>query len=341
MTAGELLRRATAMRARAIFGPQCAILCQWGPTETTIVNTSHRFDPDRDTDAGVPFGRPMDNNTVYLLDSRGRHVPPGEPGEACVGGLQLARGYLGRPELTRQRFTRLADGTRIYRTGDIARLLPSGELSFIGRADDQVKIAGHRIEPAEIVQALEEHPQIAQAAVIPRTRPGRQDKELCAYAVTTTGTAPADLTRHLSARLPGYMIPAHILAVPDIPRTPNGKTDPAQLPDPFAGIVHDAPATTGRDDIITAISGIWARTLHIDANRIDEHANFRELGGDSVLLLCLIDEISHTVAADAHTEFMTELSVMIRKPTIAQFCDLVRQARRKHAASKAMSDRGK
>jgi amino acid adenylation domain-containing protein len=341
MTAGELLRRTTALRARAIFGPQCAILCQWGPTETTIVNTSHRFDPDRDTDPGVPFGRPMDNNTVYLLDSRGRHVPPGEPGEACVGGPQLARGYLGSPELTRQRFTRLADGTRIYHTGDIARLLPAGELSFIARADDQVKIAGHRIEPAEIIQALEEHPQIAQAAVIPRTRPGRHDKELCAYAVTTTDTTPTDLTDHLRARLPGYMIPAHILAVPDIPRTPNGKTDPAQLPDPFAGTVHDAPATTGRDDITTAISGIWARTLHIDAHRIDEHANFRELGGNSILLLSMIDEISRTVAADAHAEFMTELRVMIRKPTVAQFRDLVRQAHRKHAASKAMSDHGK
>jgi acyl-coenzyme A synthetase/AMP-(fatty) acid ligase len=233
MTAGELLRRATALRARDIFGPGCAILCQWGPTETTIVNTSHRFDPDTDTDPGVPFGRPMDNNTIYLLDPRGRHVPPGEPGEAAVGGIQVARGYLGRPDLTRQRFTRLADGTRVYRTGDIVRLLPSGELSFICRADDQVKIAGHRIEPAEIAQALEDHPHVTQATVIPRTRPGHHDKELCAYLVTTTGTTPPDIKDHLTTRLPRYMTPAAILTVPAIPRTPNGKTDPRQLPDPF------------------------------------------------------------------------------------------------------------
>ena len=234
MTAGELLRRATAMRAREIFGPQCRILCQWGPTETTIVNTSHEFDPGRDTEAGVPFGRPMDGNTVYLLDPQGRFVPPGEPGEAYVGGVQVARGYLGRTDLTRQRFVRLADGTRVYRTGDIARLLPDGELAFVSRIDDQVKVAGHRIEPAEIAQALENHPGIRQAAVIARSRPGRHDKELCAYVTGDPGVTAASLKEFLAGRLPRYMIPAAILAVPEIPRTANGKTDARRLPDPFS-----------------------------------------------------------------------------------------------------------
>jgi amino acid adenylation domain-containing protein len=341
MTAGELLRRTTALRARDIFGPQCAILNQLGPTETTIVNTSHRFDPGTDTDPGVPFGRPMDNNTVYLLDARGRFVPPGDPGELYIGGTQVARGYLGRPDLTRQRFTRLADGTRIYRTGDIARLLPTGDLAFIARTDDQVKIAGHRIEPAEIAQALEDHPHVRQAAVIPRTRPGRHDKELCAYLVTTTGTTPSDIRDHLAARLPRYMTPAAILTVPDIPRTPNGKTDTRQLPDPFTRTPgSDAPAPDrDPDDITTAIAAIWAQTLHIDPHRIDEHADFRELGGNSLLLLTMIDQVSRTVAADAHAEFMAELRVIIRKPTLAQIRDLASQAHLKHAARKTTSDR--
>jgi amino acid adenylation domain-containing protein len=332
MTAGELLRRSTALRARDIFGPQCKILNQWAPAETTILNTSHLFDPDTDTDPGVPFGRPMDNNTVHLLDARGRFVPQGEPGEAYVGGIQVARGYLGRPDLTRQRFVRLADGTRVYRTGDIARLLPTGELTFISRADDQVKIAGHRIEPAEIAQALENHPHVRQAAVIPRTRPGRHDKELCAYVVTGSAITPADLKHHLAAQLPRYMIPAAILTVPDIPRTPNGKTDTRQLPDPFTHTPSSDTPPQDRDNATNAVAGIWARVLQMDAHHIDKHTDFRELGGNSILMLSMIDEVSRTVAADAHAEFMAELGQILREPTLGQVSDIARQARIKHSA---------
>ena len=340
MTAGELLRRTTALRARDIFGPECAILCQWGPTETTIVNTSHRFDPAIDVDPGIPFGRPMDNNTVYLIDSHGRFVPPGEPGEAYVGGVQVARGYLGRPDLTRQRFTSLADGTRVYRTGDIARLLPTGELAFVSRADDQVKIAGHRIEPAEITQALETHPQVTQAAVIPRTRPGRHDKELCAYLVTTTGSTPADIKQFLAARLPRYMTPAAILTVPAIPRTTNGKTDSRQLPDPFTRTFtrtacDDDPVPGARDDITAAVTGIWAQTLQVDPAHLDKDADFRELGGNSLLLLTMINQVSRTVAADVQAELLAELGTILREPTLGHICDLTRQARIRRGASDA------
>jgi acyl-coenzyme A synthetase/AMP-(fatty) acid ligase len=282
MTAGELLRRSTAIQAQKIFGPQCKILCQWGPTETTIVNTSHEFNPERDTDAGVPFGRPMDNNTVYLLDAQGRFAAPGEPGEAYVGGVQVARGYLGRPDLTRQRFVRLADGTRVYRTGDIARLLPSGELAFVSRADDQVKVAGHRIEPAEVAQALEDHPGVRQATVIARSRPGREDKELCGYVVGAD-LAPDELRQFLAGRLPKYMIPAAIIAVPEIPRTANGKTDVRQLPDPFSGTSGGDVPVPDRDEVTAAVARIWAHILQADAHLIDEQTDFRQLGGNSLL----------------------------------------------------------
>jgi amino acid adenylation domain-containing protein len=327
MTAGELLRRSTALRAREIFGPDCRILCQWGPTETTIVNTSHEFDAETDTDAGVPFGRPMDNNTVYLLDSRGRFVPPGEAGEAYLGGVQVARGYLGRPDLTRQRFTRLADGTRVYRTGDIARLLPSGELSFVSRADDQVKVAGHRIEPAEIAQVLEDHPGVGQAKVVARSRPGRQDRELCAYVVTD-GATPAALKDFVAERLPRYMVPAAIVSVPAIPRNANGKTDISQLPDPFGPVADvpepDAPAVRC-DEMADAVAGIWARMLQLDSRLIDEQTDFRDLGGNSVLLLLMIDEVSRTVAGDAQDEFMAELGQILREPTLGRIADILRQ----------------
>jgi amino acid adenylation domain-containing protein len=337
MTAGELLRRATAIRAREIFGPKCTILCQWGPTETTIVNTSHQFDPDTDTDAGVPFGRPMDNNTVHLLDSHGRFVVPGEPGEAYVGGIQVARGYLGQPGLTRQRFTRLADGTRVYRTGDIARLLPTGELAFISRADDQVKVAGHRIEPAEIAQALEDHPDVHEAAVITRSRPGRHDKELCAYVTAASGTTPAALKKFLAGRLPRYMIPAVILTVPGIPRTSNGKTDARQLPDPFTGTpasdtpASDTPASGApgldRDEITTAVAGIWAHALQIEPHLIDDHTDFRELGGNSILMLSMIHEVNQSVVEGGHEEFLIQLASIIREPTLRTVSDVARQTR--------------
>ena len=329
MAGGELLRRSTALRALEVFGPQCRILCQWGPTETTIVNTSHEFDPETDTDAGVPFGRPMDNNTVHLLDANGRFVPPGEPGEAYVGGIQVARGYLGRPDLTRQRFVRLADGTRVYRTGDIARLLPNGELAFISRADDQVKVAGHRIEPAEIAQALEHHPHVRQAAVIPRTRPGHHDKELCAYVVCDPAATPGDLRDFLTGQLPRYMIPAAILPVPDIPRNANGKTDARQLPDPFTTTTpepRDTPA--GHDDDVTAaVAAIWARTLNASTSLITEHADFHQLGGNSIMLLTMVNEVSQTIVQHRQDEFMNQLRHIIREPTLRRTSDLARQAR--------------
>jgi amino acid adenylation domain-containing protein len=325
MTAGELLRRSTAARAREAFGPRCRILCQWGPTETTIVNTSHEFDPAADTGPGVPFGRPMDNNTVYLMDTHGRPVPPGTPGEAYVGGIQVARGYLARPDLTRQRFVILADGTRAYRTGDIARLLPDGELAFVSRIDDQIKVAGHRIEPAEIAQALEDHPAVRQAAVIPRSRPGQTAKELCGYVVADPGTTPAALRQHLAEQLPGYMVPAAIVAVPAIPRTANGKTDASRLPDPFTQTAAASRRVPGRDGITSAVAEIWAKTLQLDPHLIDDHTDFRELGGNSMLMLSMIDEVNRSLLGGRREEFLGQFGQIIREPTLGRISEFARQ----------------
>jgi amino acid adenylation domain-containing protein len=324
ITSGEALPRTTCLRAHDIFGSQCRILNQFGLTETTIVNTSHQFDPATDTGPNVPIGRPMDNNSLYVLDARGRHVPPGDPGELYIGGIQVARGYVGRPELSRQRFTRLADGTRVYRTYDIVRVLPTGVLTFLHRTDDQVKIAGHRVEPAEIAEALETHPHVTAAAVIPRTRPGRHDKELCGYVITDSDIAPDDLKSHLALRLPRYMIPAAILTVPEIPRNSNGKTDPSQLPNPFATRHQPLPEPTPTDDVTTAITGIWARTLQADPATLDEHADFHELGGNSLLLLTMIEEVTGTMP-DAREHFMTNLASIIREPTLGQISRLAKQ----------------
>jgi acyl-coenzyme A synthetase/AMP-(fatty) acid ligase len=341
MTIGEVLRRSTALRAREIFGPQCRILNQYGPAETTIVNTSHEFDPETDKDPGVPFGRPADNNAIYLLDPQGRFAAPGERGDACegeayIGGAQVGRGYLGRPELTRERFVRLADGSRVYRTGDIVRLLPSGELTFVSRADDQVKVAGHRIEPAEIAQALESHRSVRQAVVITRTRPGREDKELCAYAVCDDGDTPDDWREFLASRLPRYMLPVTMTAVGEIPLTPNGKVDARRLPDPFTASADVAEAwagPAGRDDVTAAVAAIWARTLRVDSRLIEEQADFHQLGGNSLLLLSMIDEVLGSVVERGQSEFMDELPRIIREPTLRQVSELARTVRDRHPES--------
>jgi amino acid adenylation domain-containing protein len=345
MTIGEVLRRSTAVRAREVLGPQCRILNQYGPAETTIVNTSHLFDPETDTEPGVPFGRPADNNTIHVLDAQGRFAAPGELGEACIGGLQVGRGYLGRPDLTRQRFTRLADGSRVYRTGDIVRLLPSGELTFVSRADDQVKVAGHRIEPAEIAQVLEAHPGVTQAAVVPRTRPGRQDKELCAYVVPAGDPDPVAWLEHLAARLPRYMIPATVTPVTEIPLNANGKVDAKRLPDPFtrpgagsaggAGVAGGAGAAAARDDVTAAVAAIWARTLQVDSHRIDEQSDFHHLGGNSLLLLTMIDEVLSSVAPHGEAAFKDELARVIREPTLGTVSVLAREIRDKQRPPKS------
>ena len=292
------------------------------------MNTSHEFDPLTDTDPGVPFGRPMDNNTMHVLDSHGRFVAPGELGEAYIGGIQVGRGYLGRPDLTRQRFVRLADGSRVYRTGDIVRLLPSGELTFVSRADDQVKVAGHRIEPAEIAQVLERHPRIRQAAVVPRTRPGRQDKELCAYVVGDGDADPGEWKDFLASRLPRYMVPATITPVAEITLNPNGKVDARRLPDPFAAPADDDGSDpAGRDDVTAAVAAIWARTLQVDGHLIDEQADFHQLGGNSLLLLSMIDEVLSSVVEHGEAEFKDELTRIIREPTLGQVSALAREIR--------------
>jgi amino acid adenylation domain-containing protein len=334
MLAGELLRRTTALRAREVLGPECRILCQWGPTEAAIINTSHEFDPERDTEPGVPLGRPMDNNTVHLLDSLGRFVSPGDVGEAYIGGVQVARGYLGRPELTRERFVRLADGSRVYRTGDLARLLPGGAIAFIGRIDDQVKVAGHRIEPAEVAQALEEHPHVRQAAVAARSRPGRRAKELVGYVVCDTGVSDTDLKQHLAERLPRYLIPAAIVTVDAIPTNPNGKADLRRLPDPFAELSAALSATSGghthADPVTSAVAGIWARALQVDPQSIEEHTDFHQIGGDSILLLSMLSEVSRSVVTGGQQEFMNELAQILSAPTLGHISELARQISAKH-----------
>ncbi|GAA3453636.1 non-ribosomal peptide synthetase [Dactylosporangium matsuzakiense] len=320
---GEPLRPAVARRALEQFGPQVRLFNHYGPTEATVGCVVNRVRPEHDAGPTVPIGRPAANCTVHLLDGERRPVPAGEPGEMYLGGAQLARGYRGRPDLTRERFTFLADGSRVYRTGDLARLLPSGEIEFLGRADDQVKVDGHRVEPAEVAAALEEHPQVRRAAVVARTSPAGA-KVLCAFVVTA-GTGPGELTAFVAERLPRHMVPATVTVVSELPRTANGKIDTGALPDPFlAGALHTA-AGAALDPVQAAVARVWARTLGVGAGELTGTSDFHQLGGDSVLLLAMLAGVcADVVGPERERAFMARLGEIVRRPTLAGVADAAR-----------------
>ncbi|WP_370151662.1 amino acid adenylation domain-containing protein [Streptacidiphilus sp. EB129] len=329
---GEPLRSEVAARAARQFGPDCEIFNHYGPTEATVGCVVNRYRPEHDELTVVPIGRPAPGCRVHLLDADRRPVPMGEAGEMYLAGAQVAQGYRGRPELTRERFVRLADGSRAYRSGDLARQLESGELEFIGRVDQQAKVMGHRVEPAEVTRALETHPGVSRAVAVVRRGPGG-DALLVGYAVAEPGVTPADLTEFLAGRLPRYLVPSAIRLVDDFTQTPNGKIDVDALPDPFRDGLPVAPAGSalvprGDDDadgVVAAVAGIWAGVLGVDVGRLDGSSDFHQLGGTSVLLLAMLARVgAEVVGADGEAAFMGGLGEIIRAPTLRTVATLAR-----------------
>ncbi|MFJ3102350.1 amino acid adenylation domain-containing protein [Streptomyces sp. NPDC086835] len=262
----------------------------YGPTETTVDATLWTCRPDH---AGpvVPIGTPVHNTAVRLLDDRLHPVPPGSPGELYVSGDGLARGYLGRPGLTSERFVADpfgAPGTRMYRTGDLARWTGNGVLEYLGRVDHQVKIRGFRVEPGEIEQLLRRDPGIAQAAVIAREdQPG--DPRLVAYVVPAEGATVPDTDRlraDLAAVLPAHMVPAAIVTLEKLPLTSNGKLDRRALPAPVYGRAAGREPATARE---ASLCALFAAVLELPAVGPDD--DFFLLGGHSMLAARLITRV--------------------------------------------------
>ncbi|MGK5682605.1 amino acid adenylation domain-containing protein [Actinoplanes sp. URMC 104] len=249
----------------------------YGPTETTVTATSWIA-----TDGPVLIGRPEVDRTAHVLDERLREVPPGVPGELYLGGAGLARGYLGRPALTAERF--VADpygepGARLYRTGDLVRRTAAGELEFLGRTDDQVQLRGFRVEPAEIEAVLAAHPAVAQAAVV------RRGKRLCAYVVTRAAVTPEELRAHAAAVLPGPLVPSAVVLLDALPLTASGKVDRQALPEPPAAApAAEHPATP----VEQTLAGLVAGLLGLDPAAVGRHDGFFALGGDSILSIQLV-----------------------------------------------------
>lgn len=252
----------------------------YGPTEATVDVTYYHCSM-REIGEVVPIGRPIDNIRIYILDKWNRLQPVGLPGELCIGGDGLARGYLHRPELTNEKFVSdpFVPEQRIYRTGDLARWLLDGNIEFLGRMDFQVKIRGYRIELGEIETLLQAHPLI-QEAVVNVWTDRHQDKNLCAYIVSSGEVPVAELKAHLRKSLPEYMVPVYFVRLNGLPLSANGKLDRKALPEPVGSggtsTVYQAP----RDGLEQRLAEIWSEILLVE--RIGIYDNFVDLGGHSL-----------------------------------------------------------
>ncbi|WP_079165662.1 non-ribosomal peptide synthetase [Streptomyces sp. NRRL S-31] len=311
-TGGEVVPGAVVRRVLDAC-PGLTVVDGYGPTETTTFATRRVFRSGDPLPAVLPIGRPLDNTRVYVLDTALQPQPPGVPGELYIAGAGLARGYAGRPGATAARY--LADpygppGTRMYRTGDVVRWSADGELHFVGRADDQIKIRGFRVEPAEIEARLTAHPAVAEAVVSLYEDAGR--KRLAAHLVPAGAAAvpsATELRTHLAAGLPDYMLPAAFVTVPELPLTANGKVDRRRLPAPdwSAGGEHGhrAPRTATE----RALAGIWADLLGVDRVGVDD--NFFMLGGDSILSIQVVSRARAAGLALSPRD-------LFRHPTVAE-----------------------
>ena len=278
------------------YGPPKQLLHVYGPTENTTFSSWYLVDNVSDDAKTLPIGDAIANTQLYILDHYCQIVPIGVPGELYVGGDGLAIGYLNRPDLTAQKFVPNPlgnePGARLYKTGDLARYLPDGNLEFLGRIDNQVKIRGFRIELEEIEAKLNEHPLVRDTVVIVREN-ASGDKRLVAYVVVNQATALSkqELYHFLKAKLPEYMVPSAFVMLDTLPLTPNGKLDRKALPAPSASqaeltTAFVAPCTFIEESLAT----IWKETLGL--KQVGIYDNFFELGGDSIISIQIIARAS-------------------------------------------------
>ncbi|QOT01327.1 amino acid adenylation domain-containing protein [Brevibacterium sp. JNUCC-42] len=294
-------------KAQQTVNQKYQIVNNYGPTENTVVTTSYIVNPE---DKKIPIGRPIANNQVYILNKENQLQPIGIPGELCISGDSLARGYLHRPELTSERFVAnpFVPGERMYKTGDIARWLPDGNIEYLGRLDDQIKIRGYRVELGEIESAILEHESIQEAVVLARQDDHNQTY-LCAYFVRKESCGIAQLRQYVSKKLPHFMIPAFFTEMPEFPITPNGKVDKKALPLPDLSkqseIDYVAPTTTLEE----TLAELWKEVLGIQ--QVGIHDNFFKLGGDSIKAI--------QIAARLNTnQLKLEVKDLFQAQTIAQ-----------------------
>ena len=304
------------------------LINNYGPTECTVVTTSGPVEPEPFGETLPTIGRPIDNVDVLVLDDTLSPVPPGAAGELYIGGVGLARGYRGRPDLTAERFVAHPDdaGARLYRTGDRVRLLGDGRVAFLGRVDDQVKIRGYRVEPDEIAAALGAQAGVQACAVVAREDDGGE-RRLVAYVVAAAGAALGReaLAAALRRSLPDYMVPATFVALPTLPLTTNGKVDRAALPAPDASnMLRDGEVVAPRSEVETELAAILSTLLGVEEVSVQD--NFFLLGGHSLLGTQLIVRVREVFGVEL------SLRTLFDAPTIADLATEIERARLAEAA---------
>ncbi|WP_164019479.1 non-ribosomal peptide synthase/polyketide synthase, partial [Pyxidicoccus trucidator] len=331
MCSGEALSPELAQRCLQRL-PSAQLHNLYGPTEAAVEVTAFHCLPQHGRRA-IPIGRPIANTVIRLLDAHLRPVPAGVPGELFIGGIQVGRGYLARPELTAERFIpdpfASEPGARLYRTGDKARWLPDGNIEYLGRLDFQVKVRGLRIELGEIEAALELHPQVRQAVVVVREDSASGDKRLVAYIVAPSGEqAPSitDARDFLKQRLPEYMVPSAFVSMEALPLNSSGKLDRKALPAPDLSRSEPRNAYVApRNDVEQRLCDSWAQVLGL--KQVGIHDNFFELGGDSIISL-------QVVARARQTGLALSARQLFQHQTVEQLALVV------ESASEALSEQG-
>jgi amino acid adenylation domain-containing protein len=304
--------------------PNTRIINEYGPTETVVGCCVYEVDEQTCLSGSILIGRAIANTQLYLLDENQQPVPIGVPGELYIGGAGVARGYLNRPELTQQRFIpnpfSNEPDSRLYKTGDLARYLPDGNIEYLGRIDHQVKIRGFRIELEEIESLLAQHPLVNSVTVIAREdQPG--DKRLVGYIVPQTQTpTTSELRQFLQANLPEYMIPSAFVTLPVIPLTAHGKVDRQALPQPDTSRLDGLTAEflSPRNDLELKLANIWENLLKVHPLGIKD--SFFELGGHSLLAVRLMAHINQEFGKNL------PLATLFQHPTIESLADILRQA---------------
>jgi amino acid adenylation domain-containing protein len=305
------------------FAPATRLINEYGPTETVVGCCVYEVRPDDPRSGSVPIGRPISNTQLYILDRYMNPVPPGVVGELYIGGAGVSRGYLNRPELTREKFIADpfsgADGAHLYKTGDLARYRKNGIIEYLTRVDDQVKVRGYRIELGEIEAVLADHPGVKSCAVSVREdTPG--DKQPIGYVIPQGAEPPTAevLRQYLRGKLPEYMVPSQFVFLDSMPLTVNGKIDRKALPAPSQESASNvrkfaAPAT----DTEKALAAIYAELLKVD--RIGIHDDFFDLGGHSLMAIKAVSKISDVFGIDL------PLATLLEAPTIAALSKILRK----------------
>ncbi|WP_456238655.1 amino acid adenylation domain-containing protein, partial [Paenibacillus glycinis] len=307
---GERLTASLAKRFEKLIGVpyNVELTNSYGPTEATVVTSYFDIKDDNIFDT-VPIGRPIDSAKVYIVNRYNQLQPVGVVGELCIGGAGLARGYLNRQELAAEKFVAnpFHPGERMYRSGDLVRWLPDGNIEFLGRIDQQVKIRGYRIELGEIEAQLLGMEAVKEAVVI--AHPNEQgEHELCAYVVAEEDLTVAELRGGLSLALPSYMVPSYYVQLEQLPLTPNGKLDRKALPAPEGQLATGVAYVAPRSELEQAVASIWQDVLGV--TQVGVHDNFFELGGHSLRAMTLLSRL--------HRELGVELKLgeLFRHPTL-------------------------